>query len=178
MKNLTIYLDIDGVLNNAGAFVAQDYIEEKQPSVGYNVISRDNLGCFLHLVRKTDANVYIHSSWRRSKSRNQIVDVLRREIDTNYDFIVENVPRFNMNSDICHDIHAHMEANGLFETPVLILDDMPTRFPKEWPLYNFWDRYYLRTDPMVGFTMPDLWKASKMLKDHFKFDYTPPMVML
>lgn len=170
MKKTIVYLDIDGVLNNAGTFI-------RAMLTKYNnndVISLENLANFLHLVKKIEPEVYIHSSWRNSMTRDQIVECLERHIPYDYSFIKANVPRWKMSSEVYQDVREHLkglEADGDVGA-ILILDDNPFRFEKTELATHFH-----QTNGQLGLTSLDLEAIADFLSER-GVNYNPPVILL
>jgi hypothetical protein len=141
----TIFLDIDGVLNNTATYI---YNRQQSPSkkyIGYSHRHMDEvdprlLGLVRYIVDETGAKIVISSSWRIIHTQNEIAQVFAYNgwLDAP---IIDMTPK-SMDAFRGNEIRAWLD-NDEYTTKYAILDD-GTDFYEHQPLF--------RTDATVGLT--------------------------
>lgn len=99
-----LFLDIDGVLNNAGSHL---YWEKKAKNENIAVIYKlcpIAVTNFNYLLEKCpDIKVIVHSSWRHSHTWKELKKILINE-NVNTKPFLGNLKKYKISSDACHDI--------------------------------------------------------------------------
>jgi len=142
-----IFLDIDGVLNSLRTFLAFKKLQLKEVDpVAVNLMDR--------LVRETDADIVISSSWRIGKPVPYLQEVFRTYFSAPfYDCIIDKTPHLcgKRGDDIRDWLEAHPERHNY-----VIIDDDSDMLPSQ-------KSRFVCTDDRVGFDVRDYRKALSIL---------------
>lgn len=163
MKNV-IFLDIDGVLNSN--FWNETHTKEISDG---SLIDAEKIGLLAELIRRTNAEIILHSGWRfwfdskgnsLRKEAEKLVGLLADAGLTiagfTPDLTTEEIRRTKKFSLVKADeilawLHAHPDVSGW-----VVLDDLDLHHP-------LIAQHQVMTDPTVGLTLEDVAKAEKIL---------------
>ena len=161
-EKLYIFLDFDGVLNNAETDFGRTYLKANS-EVGwdnYNTLATYKL--INKLEEMYDVKVIISSSWKLNKTFDEFIKKLKQKKDlidrTNIRVLTEKlIDKFaDKTPDWLHDeengyssreieIFSYLEQNNIVNDKILILDD-------EWVNIDYDDQLYWRLDENFGMT--------------------------
>jgi hypothetical protein len=158
--NKIIFLDFDGVLNSQLWYVRTKGSREQDD------LDKEAIEFLNHLIKDTGAKVVVSSTWRLGRTVDELQEILTRN-----GFIGEVIDKtISMNigkdgdcilrgNEILQWMKAHPEILGCYYSDyknyVIFDDDSDMLY---WQRNNF-----IQTDPYVGLTPTDIYKAKKIL---------------
>lgn len=150
-----IFLDVDGLLNNAN-YTKKCYRKNGHKPMSMYCVPFDpyNLKNLAKIVRKTGANIVLTSTWRLDKEH---MAVLRARLAEYGLKIYDQTSNFGMNrgAEISEWLKEHLKGKKSF---VIIDDDT-------FDILPFFDRkYIIQTNAKYGLTFGDRIKAINKLK--------------
>lgn len=164
MKNV-VFLDIDGVLNSN--FWNETHTKELSDG---SLIDDEKIGLLAELIRRTDAQIILHSGWRfwfddagqpLRREAEKLVELLAGAELTiagfTPDLTSEEIRRTKKFSLVKADeilvwLRAHPDVNGW-----VVLDDLDLHHARI-------AQHQVKTDPAVGLTPEDVAKAEEILR--------------
>lgn len=160
-----VFLDIDGVLNSN----FWNETHTKELSAG-SLIDDEKIGLLAELIRRTDAQIILHSGWRfwfdsagqplRAEAE-KLVELLADAglmiAGFTPDLTTEEIRRTKKFSLVKADeilawLRAHPDVNGW-----VVLDDLDLHHARI-------AQHQVKTDPAVGLTLEDVAKAEEILR--------------
>jgi hypothetical protein len=169
-----IYLDIDGVLNSTtsdklatetlpeiSSLIKKDLYKNKH--LLHRLWSPTAVSNLKMIIKETNADVYIHSTWRHHFSLDELKSFFKFW-NINKSCIKGLVPQYKLSSERYHDISWHIDGDRLFSrdskpcSNYVIIDD--------YNMTNISDKFVnqIVTDSNIGLTEVQSKKAIKLLK--------------
>ncbi len=158
--NKLIFLDIDGVLNSRLWYIRTKGKRDIED------LDTEAVGFLNSLIKSTDAKVVVTSTWRLNRTVKELQTILNRNgfqgevIDKTKDLKYGDGGQWSVRGN---EIHCWMDENATkfgfnqydFKNYVIFDDDSDMLY---WQRNNF-----IQTDPYVGLTPTDVYKAKKIL---------------
>jgi len=162
-----LILDHDGTINNNRDFFERNMYNPDDESP---VLNRGCISIVEHIINETDAKIVFSTNWRRSKTVDDLYQLL---VDNGFTLprsvVFDDVPTYRFTSNRGHEIRGFLEDYPEFTT-YCILDDIDeglslTFEPQDMDAWGDTDtsKIWIKTNPEVGLTVREGFRAIDIL---------------